>query len=85
MAHTVTGMDVEAAELEGRPDTSVVDIVGANRQEVDDHSNDMAYTLEETAYWAVQLNKGDLVAVWEEVAWAAAHGALRADDGSSCP
>lgn len=36
------------------------------------------------AWWGEQSNNASHAAVAEEV-WAAAHGALRADDGSSCP
>ena len=45
-----------------------------------------AHMPEAIAYLAVLSNKEAPVGVvWEVVAWAAAHGAQRADVGSSCP
>jgi hypothetical protein len=61
-------------------------IVAVSKQEVDGHSceGDNPYRLAESACSAVLQHKADLVVV-EAAAWVAAHGALRADDGSSCP
>lgn len=45
---------------------------------------DTPYRREATAYWEVRSRK-ERPAGAEAQEWVAAHGALRADDGSSCP
>ena len=85
MVHKVVDTAAEQTASEGRPDTSE-GIVGVNRAAGDGRSygEDSPYTPEERACSEGLLHNGYLAAV-EAEAWAAAHGALRADGCSSCP
>lgn len=81
----VVDKGAEQAASEGRPDTRE-GIVGVNTEAGGGRSygGDTPCMREECAYSEGLLNKEHLVAV-EEEAWAAAHGASRADGGSFCP
>lgn len=85
LAHMEAEMVEEEVAFEDTLDTND-HIVAVSKQEVDGHSGegDNPYRLAESTYSAALQHKADL-AVVEEAAWVAAHGALRADDGSSCP